>query len=115
MDGYPYYEKEHENTVENAGNLFFDSYNKTVAVAQGKPVHVTETGWPVAGPKSGLAVASVENAKKYWDQVACRLLGSIDTWWFTLDDAKSDPNEISFSTIKPDLGDPLFDLACPGK
>lgn len=69
----------------------------------------------MAGPNFGQAVASVENAKKYWDQVACRLLGKIDTWWFTLDDHKADPKEISFSTIKLDLGDPLFDLACPGK
>lgn len=115
MDGHPYYEKEHENNIENAGNLFFDSPNKIVAVFQAKPVHVTETGWPVAGPNSGLAVAFMEDAKQYHDQVARRLLGIIDTWWFTLDDAKSEPNEISFSTIKPDLVDPLFDLGCPGK
>ncbi|KAK4504766.1 hypothetical protein PRZ48_002728 [Zasmidium cellare] len=115
MDAYPYYEQEHENTIENAGRLFFEAYNKTVAVSQGKAVKVTETGWPVAGPQFGQAVASVENAKRYWDAVACPLLGDIDTWWFTLDDAKGDPNEISFSTIKSDLGDPLFDLGCPGK
>lgn len=29
-----------------------------------------------------------------------------------MDDTKKDPNEISFSVLKPGLGDPLFDLAC---
>lgn len=102
-----------DNTIDNAENLFFQSYNTTVNVAKGKPVWVTETGWPVVGPTSGKAEATVENAKKYWDTVACRLFGNINTWWFTLDDTKKDPNEISFSTIGPNLGDPLFDLTCP--
>ncbi|KAL9528065.1 putative glucan endo-1,3-beta-glucosidase [Sphaerulina musiva] len=112
MDGYPYYETVNDNTIDNAGNLFFVSYNTTLTVSQGKPVWITETGWPVAGPKSGAADATVDNAKKYWDAVACRLLGTVNTWWFTMDDTKKDPNEISFSVLKPGLGDPLFDLAC---
>ncbi|EMF08721.1 glycoside hydrolase family 17 protein [Sphaerulina musiva SO2202] len=112
MDGYPYYETVNDNTIDNAGNLFFVSYNTTLTVSQGKPVWITETGWPVAGPKSGAADATVDNAKKYWDAVACRLLGNVNTWWFTMDDTKKDPNEISFSVLKPGLGDPLFDLAC---
>ncbi|KAI5361675.1 putative glycoside hydrolase superfamily [Septoria linicola] len=112
MDGYPYYETVKDNTIENADGLFFDSYNATVGVSRGKPVWVTETGWPVAGPDSGKAKANVESAKKYWDAVACRRLGNINTWWFTLDDAKKDPNEISFSVIKPNLGAPIFDLSC---
>lgn len=112
MDAYPYYETVKENDIQNGGTLFFEACNATVAVSQGKPVKVTESGWPVAGPKSGQADATVENAEKYWKQVACRLLGNIDTWWFTLDDTKADLNEMSFSTIKPSLGDPLFDSSC---
>jgi glucan endo-1,3-beta-D-glucosidase len=111
--GYPYYQTVNDNTIENAESLFFDSYNATVAAAQGKPVWVTETGWPKAGPKSGKAEASIPNAKKYWDDVGCRLFGNINTWWFALDDTKQDPNEISFSVIAPNLGDPLWDLMCP--
>lgn len=114
FDGYPYYEDTRDNTIQNAANLFFDSYHKTVAVSKGKPVWVTETGWPVSGPREfGKSVASIPNAKKYWDDVGCRLFGKTNTWWFELDDSKPDPKAISFSTIKPNFGPPLFDLRCP--
>ncbi|EME47576.1 glycoside hydrolase family 17 protein [Dothistroma septosporum NZE10] len=117
FDGYPYYEKDTgRNSIENAQQLFFESYNKTVAVSKRKPVWVTETGWPVVGPQTfGKSVASIPNAKKYWDDVGCGLFGNVNTWWFTLDDAKQDPKEISFSTIKPNYGEPLFSLTCPKK
>ncbi|UJO13947.1 putative glucan endo-1,3-beta-glucosidase eglC [Fulvia fulva] len=115
FDGYPYYEKDTgRNSIKNAQQLFFESYNKTVAVSKGKEVWITETGWPVSGPQDfGKSVASIPNAKKYWDDVGCRVFGNINTWWFRLDDAKQDPKEVSFSTIKPNHGEPLFSLTCP--
>lgn len=115
FDGYPYYESDQpDNSISQAQRLFFESYNKTVGVSKGKPVWITETGWPVSSPQDfGKAVASIENAKKYWHDVGCRIFGQINTWWFTLDDAKKDPKEISFSVVKPTLGEPLWDLKCP--
>ncbi|CAK3784467.1 glycoside hydrolase family 17 [Lecanosticta acicola] len=115
VDAYPYYESDQpDNSISQAPRLFFDAYHKTVAVAHGKPVWVTETGWPVRGPRDfAKAVPSVANAKTYWDEVGCRIFGRINTWWFTLDDTKKDPGEISFSTVGPNLGKPLFDLRCP--
>ncbi|KXT14544.1 hypothetical protein AC579_9109 [Pseudocercospora musae] len=114
FDGYPYYEKDTGiNSIENAHKLFQDSFDKTVAVSKGKPVKITETGWPIQGPNDfGKSVASIDNAKRYWHDVGCQIFGKHDTWWFTLDDTKKNPGEISFSTVKPNLGDPLWDLKC---
>ncbi|CAK1365554.1 putative glucan endo-1,3-beta-glucosidase eglC [Cercospora beticola] len=116
MDSYPYYQKEVPNSIDQAKELFFQSYNTTKNVSQGKKVLVTETGWPVAGPDFGLAKANVDNAKRFWDEVGCALFAEpVDTWWFTLDDSKQNPEEISFSVVKPGLGDPIWDLKCPGQ
>lgn len=38
MDAYPYFQTTQDNTIENSNALFFEAYNNTVAVAQGKPV-----------------------------------------------------------------------------
>jgi glucan endo-1,3-beta-D-glucosidase len=113
MDAYPFYETENDNTIDNAADLFFKGYNATVAVAKGKPVKVTETGWASQGPSFGKAIADVPSAAQYWHTVGCRLFGNIDTWWFTLDDTKADPNTLAFSILKPYFGDPLWDLTCP--
>lgn len=50
MDAYPYFQNTMSNSIDSGEALFFDAYNSTVAVAGGKPVWVTETGWPVSGP-----------------------------------------------------------------
>ncbi|CAK4029768.1 glycoside hydrolase family 17 [Lecanosticta acicola] len=114
MDGYPYYQTTLANGIENAAELFFDSYNATVNVAGGKPVWITETGWPYQGPQAGQAVASVQNAETYWQAVACRILGNINTWWFTLNDPEAS-GDVSFSVVGPNLNDaPLYNLACSG-
>jgi glucan endo-1,3-beta-D-glucosidase len=46
VDAYPYYEDKIGNAIENATNVFEDLYNRTLGVAGGKPVWITETGWP---------------------------------------------------------------------
>merc|ERR1712098_959498 len=69
VDAYPYYETTKANSIENANATFWDDYDVPVAASQGKPVWITETGWPVSGPSSGQAVASVDNAKTYYDDV----------------------------------------------
>lgn len=116
VDAYPYFQNTEANGIENGETLFFDAYNATVNVAQGKPVWITETGWPVAGPASGAAVASDANAQKYWRDVACRVLGSdINVWWFTLDDDQATSASVSFSLVNSNdiTGAPLYDLSCP--
>ncbi|KAM3418131.1 hypothetical protein BST61_g6335 [Cercospora zeina] len=113
MDSYPYYQKELHNSIDAAKDLFFQSYNTTKNVSQGKKVLVTETGWPMQGPDWGFAVASVANAKTYWDEVGCALFAeNVDTWWFTLDDTQQDKSATSFSVVGPGLGDPIWDLTC---
>ena len=113
-DAYPYFQDTMANSIENGEGLFFDAYNATVAVATGKPVKVAETGWPVSGDTRNLAVANVDNAKTYWDQVGCRLFGHIDTWWYTLSDTRPSTPNPSFGIVGNPLSTtPLFDLSCP--
>lgn len=110
FDGYPYYQVQMSNGIDNAKALFDDAWQKTESAAKGKPVWMTETGWPTSGPTWGDAVASVANAKQYWDQVACPLLGNVNTWWYTLADAGASP---SFGvTSSPTDTTPIYDLRC---
>ncbi|KAI4749644.1 glycoside hydrolase [Aureobasidium sp. EXF-12298] len=109
LDEYPYYENTASNSVSNANSLFFDKYNAVEAVANGKPIWITETGWPTSGATENLAVPSVDNAETYWKSIACELLSrNIPTWWYILQDSAS-----------PDFGvlqsgeTPKYDLSCP--
>lgn len=49
MDAYPYFQTTLANSIDTANSTFYDAYYATVGSAQGKPVWVTETGWPVSG------------------------------------------------------------------
>lgn len=110
MDGYPYFQTTMDNSITDANTTFFNSYEATISASQGKPVWVTETGWPVSGPTENLAVASVANAETYWQDVACTLLGHVNTWWYTLQDAPASP---SFGVVGSDLSAaPLYNLSC---
>jgi len=108
VDAYPYYETENGNDISNALNLFNSALGSVNAVAQGKPVWVTETGWPTTGETLAQAVPNVANAKTYWDAVGCGVLfGKYNTWWFTLED----PN---FGVVGTSIANnPLYDLTCP--
>lgn len=113
FDGYPYFQNTQANGIENGAQLLFESYNATVAASQGKPVWITETGWPVSGPTENQAVASPENAARYWQDVACRVLGNIPTYWYTLQDAYPFTPSPSFGIVGSDLSSaPLYDLSC---
>ena len=96
------------NSIEASNSTFFEAYDNTVAAAQGKPVWVTETGWPVSGPQENQAVASIQNAKTYWKQTGCALFGKISTWWYVLQDAAPDTPSPSFGIIGADLSGPPF-------
>jgi glucan endo-1,3-beta-D-glucosidase len=114
MDAYPYFQNTEANGIDVGYDVFFAAYNATEAYATGKPVWITETGWPVSGPTENLAVASVPNAQTYWDQVGCDVFGKINTWWFTLQDSYPDTPSPSFGIVGSTLGTtPLYSLTCP--
>ncbi|KAK3067856.1 hypothetical protein LTR53_015001, partial [Teratosphaeriaceae sp. CCFEE 6253] len=113
MDAYPYYQNTIANSIGTANPTFWDAYDATVGVAHGKPVWLTETGWPVRGPQDNQAVASIQNAETYWQEVGCTLFGRVNTWWFTLQDASPTTPDPSFGILGSDLnGDPMYNLAC---
>ncbi|UNI15929.1 Glucan endo-1,3-beta-D-glucosidase [Purpureocillium takamizusanense] len=113
VDEYPYYENDKGNDIKNAGHLFDKAYDATIAAAGGKPVWVTETGWPYTGKKWDQAVASVENAKYYWDEVGCRkLFNKTPTFWYTLRDSNPD-NTMKFAITDNLSTKPRFNLTCP--
>ncbi|SPO03163.1 related to glucan 1,3-beta-glucosidase [Cephalotrichum gorgonifer] len=113
VDEYPYYETGKGNAISNSGQLFDRAYDATIGVAGGKPVWVTETGWPSSGPAWDEAEASVKNAKYYWNEVGCRrLFGKTPTFWYTLRDSNPD-NKMQFAITKDLSTTPLFDLTCP--
>ncbi|KAI8943763.1 hypothetical protein NX059_001739 [Plenodomus lindquistii] len=117
MDAYPYFQTTMANSIGSASQLFFDAYNATVGAAQGKPVWITETGWPVTGLTLNLAEANIENARIYWEDVTCQLIrDNVNLYYFTLQDVQYGYPSPSFG-IKP-AGDVLsvevlFDLSCP--
>ena len=108
MDAYPYFQSTEDNTIANAYDEFFAAYNATVAIAQGKPVWVTETGQPYQGATYGQSVASVDNAQTYWKEVGCQLFSEYNTFWYTLRDYYSTP---SFGVVDVNFN-PIFDLTC---
>ncbi|MCJ1453513.1 hypothetical protein MMC28_003860 [Mycoblastus sanguinarius] len=116
MDAYPYFQNTMTNAITDGYSLFFAAYDATVDAVGGKPVWVTETGWPVSGATENLAVPSLQNAQTYWDQVGCgRLFGNVNTWWYTLQDAFPTTPDPSFGIVGTTLSDtPLYDLSCSG-
>jgi glucan endo-1,3-beta-D-glucosidase len=114
MDSYPYFEDTVANSINLGYDVFFQTLNLTNAAAQGKPVWITETGWPVSGLTDNLAVPSIQNAQTYWDQVGCAIFGQINTWWYTLQDSDPTTPIPSFGIVGSQLSTtPLFNLTCP--
>ncbi|KAM0269415.1 hypothetical protein ACHAQH_009763 [Verticillium albo-atrum] len=113
VNEFPYYENDKGNSIKNSGKLFDKAYEATIAAVGGKPVWVTETGWPASGPDWDEAEASVKNAKYYWNEVGCRqLFGKTPTFWYILRDSNPD-NKMKFAITESVGGEPLFDLTCP--
>lgn len=115
MDAYPYFQDTVDNSIGNANKTFYDALKATDDATGNKPVWVTETGWPVVGPKRGNAEANFANAERYWNEVQCSLSrGGVNTWWYTLNDG---PIPLSFSVLGgkpsgPFDQKPLYDLKC---
>lgn len=115
VDEYPYYENGKGNDIKNSGTLFDRAFNAVSGVVGNKPIWVTETGWPATGPNWDQAVASVDNAKYYWQEVGCRkLFNKVPTFWYNLRDSNPD-NTMKFAITKDLSTKPLFDLTCPTK
>ena len=87
VDLYPYYEDDRDNSIENSKDIFNKLLSNVTKAAGGKEVWITETGWPVSGPDFGDAVASTENAKRFWDEVGCGIFGKKNVWWYNLRDS----------------------------
>ena len=116
MDTYPFFEYQKSNSIKNAEQLFYDALDITEAAAGGKDVWITETGWPVSGESQGDAVPSTENAETYWQEIACALEGKYHVFWYTLQDANTDPSNPSFGIIGSDISSqPKYDLSCDKK
>lgn len=113
VDAYPFFQNTMSNGIAQGAGLLESAISETTGAAQGKPVWVTETGWPVSGDQENEAVASVENAKTFWDEAGCPLFGSTNIWWYTLQDAAPTTPNPSFGIIGSTLTTtPLYDLSC---
>ncbi|KAK8252858.1 glycoside hydrolase superfamily [Phyllosticta capitalensis] len=114
VNAFPYFQVKMDNSIENAKSIFYNALDAVRAVSQGKPLWVCETGWPISGATLNKAVPSIDNAKKYWDDVGCSLFGNINTWWYTLQDTAPNPIPLPFGIVGSTLSTtPLFDLTCP--
>ena len=113
FDTYPYYESTKDNTIDNAARLFDDAYKATQGAAGGKPIWVTETGWPASGPEWGKGVPSIPNAKQYWQEIGCdKLFNKTPTFWYNLRDSNP-ANKMQFAITKNLSTTPMWDLTCP--
>lgn len=119
VDAYPYFQTAMDNTIANANRTFYDAFDATIAAAKGKPVWVTETGWPVIGATQNKAVASAQNARIFWEDVSCSLMAkNVNFYYYMLQEAQYGNPSPDFGIFGPgDLGQlkPRFDLSCPGK
>jgi len=115
VDAYPYFQDTMANSISSGPALFNDAISATQAAVGGKPVWITETGWPVSGDTRGQGVASVANAKTYYDAVGCANFGKVNTWWYTSEDTDNGvtPNpSFGLAPGTPLSNTPLYDLSC---
>jgi len=113
VDEYPYYQNATGNHISRAGVLFDEAFAAVEASVGGKPLWVTETGWPYTGDTWDEAEATVENAKIFWDEVGCRVLfNKVPTFWYNLRDSNPD-NSMKFAITENLSTTPRFDLTCP--
>lgn len=112
VNSFPFYEQEHDNDIDNAGQLLSDALSAVDGVAAGKDVWITETGWSYTGPNFGKAKSSVENLESYWKNVGCALFGRRNVFWYTLRDANPE-NKVKFAITDNLSTTPRIDLSCP--
>ncbi|RYP38958.1 hypothetical protein DL768_010741 [Monosporascus sp. mg162] len=111
-NSFPYFETTRPNGIGRAADNFWTAVRETERIAAGKPVFITETGWPHKGPQQRDAVANVANAQRYWKTVGCPTFGKRNIWWYTLVDANTAQTDISFGITPLNNAKPVFDLTC---
>ena len=120
IDDYPYYE---DVALNMSSSNVTGNYEKVSAGVKGKPVWITETGWPVNAPanSSNPAKPGLAEASQYWQSVGCGwAFGKINTWWYIYNDlqaisaakAKTTPPSFGLAASPNDTCG-LFDLTCP--
>ena len=119
IDDYPYFD---EVALNDSSSNVTKNYENIVAEVKGKPVWITETGWPVNAPanSSNPAKPGLSEASQYWQSVGCGwAFGKINTWWYIYDDlqaiaaANKKPKQPSFGiAATPSDTCGLFDLTC---
>ncbi|KAG6018965.1 hypothetical protein E4U41_003488 [Claviceps citrina] len=115
IDTYPYFENEKDNDISNGAELFDAAVDKVKKVAGGKPIFITETGWPVSGPTENKAVPGTKEAQKYWQTVGCPMFANTNVWWYTLQDGAPTMPSPAFGVVGSTLSTkPLYDLSCKG-
>ena len=115
IDAYPYW----ENATSSNFTAMTDAIAAVKAVATGKEVWVTEMGWPVNEVATReKAVAGLPDAETYWNAVGClQLFDKVNTWWYTLEDAKklaSGPTGVPNFGVLGGNGTSLYNLTCSG-
>jgi hypothetical protein len=77
---YPYWDG---IDISTADTYTIQRYNEIVAISKGKPVIISELGWPTAGPVYGHAVPSPANAKIYGEKMRSWAAdNTIQYFWF---------------------------------
>ena len=113
MNTFPYWQKtDPSNDIKDAPALFNAALDQVKAIANGKPIWITETGWPTAGETQHLAVPSPANAATFWKTVGCPLINKYNFFYFAFTDAGESPQ--SFNVVNLETLAPTFDMSCPG-
>ncbi|KAH0029364.1 glycoside hydrolase, partial [Aureobasidium melanogenum] len=113
---FPYFNQDGATSVDAAADSFWKAYESMLPLSLGKPVWITETGWPTVDPsKTGGAGPGIDNAARYWSKVACDLQARcINSWWYIL----SDPAQMPFFGVtnlrESSSGSALYNLDCRG-
>ena len=88
---YPYWE---QVPVDQAIARLQDMHQRMLAAANGKPVVVSETGWPSDGASQGNAIASLPNANQYFQKfIFWANANNIDYFYF---EAFDEPYKVKY-------------------
>lgn len=80
MHYYPFWVGVH---IDQALANFVAKYEEVKGLANGKPIMVFETGWPSDGGCVGQAVASIENANRYFREIMTwSAKAGVSIFWF---------------------------------
>ncbi|KAI8889591.1 glycoside hydrolase family 17 protein [Backusella circina FSU 941] len=90
MNAFPYWEGV---SIEGAASTLYDHYISAQEVADGKPVLISETGWPDWGSTFERSVPSPENHAKFLLDTLCMTRKhNIDMIWFSAMDEPYKPD-----------------------